>query len=157
MVLCPVCNKENNDEEYCTDCGAKLVDVKEDPIFEFDDNKDISNVNELNIYIKELNEKINQQKKFLDELNEDPLVKKYETISKINDENNELRTKIEKLEENEKKISSDLKRQKRLNSQLKSDIDDLNNGNTVGGVIKRIFGNNRREGNFCPHCGRKLS
>ena len=22
MVLCPVCNKENNNEEYCTVCGT---------------------------------------------------------------------------------------------------------------------------------------
>ena len=159
MVLCPVCNKENNDEEYCTDCGTKLVDVKENPIFEFDENKDISNVNELNSYFKELNEKINQQKKFLDELNDNPLVKKYETISKINDENNELRAKIEDLEDNKEKISLDLKKEKRLNSQLQSEIDDLKNGNTVSGLIRGIFGGNknRSDANFCPNCGYKLS
>lgn len=139
MVICPVCNKENNDEEYCTDCGTKLVDVKRKSVFKFDENEDISSVNELNNYLKELNEKTNRQKKFLDELNNDPLIKKYETISKINDENNELRNKIKQLESINKNITKELREQKNLNSQLSAEIDRLKGGNFVG-VIRGIFG-----------------
>lgn len=160
MVLCPVCNKENNDEEYCTDCGAKLVDIKNDLIFEFDENKDISNVNELNIYFNELNKKINNQKKFLDQLNDDPLVKKYESISKINDENKELRKKIEELKSKNEKISLDLKRERKLNFQLESENNSLRNESGFAGVIKGIFGGNKNnvsDANFCPNCGYKLS
>ena len=58
MVVCPICNKENNEEEYCTDCGTKLIDIKDNPKFEFDENKEISRVDELNRYLNELNEKI---------------------------------------------------------------------------------------------------
>lgn len=135
MVVCPVCNKENNEEEYCTDCGTKLVDIKDNPDFEFDENKDISKVNELNIYLKELNEKISLQKKYLDELNNDPLIKEYGTISKIKDEHNELKRKIEELEQNNKKVSLKLVQEQRKNSELQAEIDKTN---------------------FCPNCGYKL-
>ena len=156
MVLCPVCNKENNDEKYCTDCGTKLVNEKTDPIFEFDENKDISNINELNSYFNELNKKINQQKKFLDELKNDPLIKKYETISKINDENNELREKVDKLEDDNEKISLELNESKKKNLKLQSEIVGLKSGSGgISGAIRGIFGGNKN--NFCPHCGRKLS
>ncbi|WP_295593441.1 hypothetical protein [uncultured Methanobrevibacter sp.] len=160
MVLCPVCNKENNNEEYCTVCGTKLDNVKKDPIFEFDKNKDISNVNELNIYLKELNKKINQQEKYLDELNNDPLMKKYESISKVNDENNELRTKIKELEHDKEETSLKLKKHKKMNIKLKAEIEELRTGNGVVGAIKGIFGNNKAKNekpNFCPNCGHKLS
>ena len=60
MVLCPVCKKENNDEEYCTDCGTKLVNIIKDPIIKLDENEDISKVNELKIYFEEMNKKIIQ-------------------------------------------------------------------------------------------------
>lgn len=160
MVLCPVCNKENDDEEYCADCGTKLHDIKENFDFEFHENSNISNVNELNRYLKELNEKINQQKKFLDELNNDPLVKKYETISKINDENNELKNEIEELKNNNEKISLDLKQQRKKNFKLQSEINNLKEDDDVFGVIKGIFGSNKNssnnDANFCPNCGYKL-
>ena len=159
-MKCPVCNKENNDEEYCTDCGTKLVDIKNNLEFEFIENKELSDINELHIYFKQLNEKINQQNKYLDKLNNDPLIKKYESISKINDENNELKTKIKELEQNNDKISSDLKKQKKQNSKLRSEINNLKNDGTFAGVIKGIFGSNktnRSDSKFCPNCGHKLS
>lgn len=159
MVICPVCNKENNDEKYCTDCGAKLVDVKDNPIFEFDEeNNDISKVDELNIYLNELNKKINQQTKVLDELNKDPLIKEYGTISKINDENNELKKKIEQLETDNEKIFQDLKQQKKRNFQLQSENERLKSGGTVAGRILNILGSNKsnNDANFCRHCGKKL-
>lgn len=158
MVLCPVCNKENNDEKYCTDCGAKLVDIKEDSIYEFDENKDILNVDGLNVYLNELNNKINQQTKFLEELNNDPLIKEYGTISRINDENNELRKKIQQLENDKEKISSDLKQQQKRNSQLQSEIASLKNEGIFTGVIRGFIRGNKKhnDANFCPHCGRKL-
>ncbi len=160
MVVCPVCKKENNDNKYCTDCGTKLVDVEENQIFEFDKNSDLSNIDELNSYFKELNEKIDKQKKFLDELNNDPLIKKYETVSKINDENKKLKMRIEELEQNEEKLSSDLRKQRKMNSQLQAENDDLKNGGNIAGVIKGIFGGNNKSvsnANFCPNCGHKLS
>lgn len=156
MVVCPVCNKDNGDEEYCADCGTKLRDIKENSVFEFHENKDISNVNELNRYLKELNEKINMQKKFLDELNNDPLINRYETISKINDENNKLRKEIEKLNHDNEKISSDLKQLRKRNSQLQSEINNLKGESNVFGVINGIFGSNKGDVNFCPNCGYKL-
>lgn len=156
MVVCPICNKDNGDEEYCADCGTKLRDIKENSVFEFHENKDISNVNELNRYLKELNEKINRQKKFLDELNNDPLINRYETISKINDENNKLRKEIEKLNHDNEKISSDLKQLRKRNSQLQSEINNLKGESNVFGVINGIFGSNNGDVNFCPNCGYKL-
>lgn len=160
MVVCPVCNKENKDHKYCADCGTKLVDIEENHIFEFDKNDDLSNIDELNIYFKELNEKIDRQKKYLDKLNNDPLLKKYETVSKINDENKELKMKIEELEHNEEKISSELRKQKKLNIQLSAENDGLKKGGNITGVLKGIFGGNNKNmsnANFCPNCGHKLS
>lgn len=135
MVLCPNCNNESNDEEYCTECGSKLTNIKKNFTFEFNENNEISNNEELNIYFNQLNDRINKQKKLLDELNNDFLVKKDERIS-IDEENNELKNKILELEENNEKISLDLNQQRKLNSKLQAEIDCLN---------------------FCPHCGKKLS
>ena len=160
MVICPVCNKENNNEEYCTDCGTKLGNIEKNPIFEFEENKDISNVDELNNYLKQLNKKINKQKMYLDKLNNDPLIKEYETISKINEENNKLKKEIKKLEEDNDKISLDLKQQRKRNSKLQSEINHLRNNGTFTGVIKSIFGSNNtnnHDANYCPECGHKLS
>ena len=158
MVICPVCNKENNNEEYCTDCGTKLGNIEKIPIFEFEENKDISNVDELNNYLKQLNKKINKQKRYLDELNNDPLIKEYETISKINEENNKLKKEIKKLDEDNDKISLDLKKEQKRNSKLQSEINRLRNEGTFTGVIKGIFGNNNNhDANYCPKCGYKLS
>ena len=141
MVVCPVCKKKNdNNHKYCSDCGTKLIDVEKDSIFEFDENRDISEINELNNYLKQLNEKINQQKKFLDDLNNDPLVKKYTTISSINNENNELRVEIKELKQENKKISSDLKQQKIETSKLRAEINELKNKGVVTGIINGIFG-----------------
>lgn len=135
MVLCPVCNKENDEEEYCTDCGTKLVDIEKNLNFEFDENNDICKIDELNIYLNELNEKISKQKKYLDELNNDPLIKEYGTISKINDKNNELKKKIEELEQKNKNVSLKLEQEKIKNSKLQAEIATTN---------------------FCPNCGYKL-
>ena len=161
MVLCPVCNKENNDEEYCSDCGTKLVDIEKNPNFEFKENNEIKKFEELNIYLKGLNQKINDKQKYLDELNNDPLIKDYGSISKINDENNKLRTKIKELEKNNQEISSDLRKQRNLNHQLQGEIAQLKKGdNDFVGVIRDIFGGNvknRSDSNYCPNCGHKLS
>ena len=140
MVLCPVCKKENNDEEYCTDCGTKLVNIIKDPIIKLDENEDISKVNELKIYFEEMNKKIIQQKKFLDELNNDPLIKKYETLSEINEENNNLKNKIEELEQINEKNSLKLKDQKKEILKLESKIHELKNKGIIG-KIGDLFGN----------------
>ena len=161
MVLCPVCNKENNDEEYCSDCGTKLVDIEKNPNFEFKENNEIKKFEELNIYLKGLNQKINDKQKYLDELNNDPLIKKYETITKINEENTKLKNKIKQLEQNNKTLSSELRQQKQTNSRLQSEINDLKNKGPVINVIKDMIksktnNKNYSNANFCPKCGYKL-
>lgn len=130
MVLCPVCNKENNDNKYCTDCGTKLVNIENNSNFEFDKNNYLTKIDELNIYLNELNEKIRKQKKYLDELK-----KEYGTLSKINEENNDLKKKIEDLKQNKKNILLKLKQEQKKSSELQSEIDKTN---------------------FCPNCGYKL-
>ena len=135
MVLCPICNKESNDEEYCSECGSKLTNIKKDFTFELNENKEISNNDELNTYFNQLNERINKQKKLLEGLNNYSSVKNDEKIL-IDEENNELRKKIGELKEVNEKISSDLNLQRKLNSELQNELNSLN---------------------FCPHCGNKLS
>ena len=161
MTVCPVCNKENNDEEYCTDCGTKLVDVEKNSNFEFDKNNDITKVDELNIYMNELNEKINKQKEYLDELNNNPLIKEYETISKINDKNKKLKAEIEELKQKNKNISIELEKEQKKNSILQSENNQIKNEGTVGKIIRGIWGGNDKrnysDAKFCPQCGYKLS
>lgn len=129
MVICPNCNKENIDEEYCVVCGTRLIEVeKEAPIFPTSieiqavtKNKEVIN------YFNDLNEKIKTQENLLKSLKEDPIMENYDNIAQIENENKNLKAQIENntIEINDLKV--DLKVLKEGKEKDLKEINDLKN------------------------------
>lgn len=97
MVVCPNCYEENNDAEYCSVCGTKLVENQDSsPAFSPSlEIKEISKINEVNDYLNHINERVKKQENLLKELKTDPMFDKYESISQLEKENEELKKQIE--------------------------------------------------------------
>lgn len=132
MVICPNCNKENNEEEYCVVCGTKLIEVeKEAPIFPTSiEIQAITKNQEVINYFNDLNEKIKTQEKLLKSLKDDPIMEKYENVSQLKNENKDLKTQIENYEKEINDLKVDLKVLKEGKEKDMKEINDLKNVNT---------------------------
>ena len=129
MVICPNCNKENNDEEYCVVCGTRLMEVEKGaPIFPTSiEIQTVTKNNEVIDYFNDLNEKIKTQEKLLKSLKEDPLMEKYDNITQIENENKHLKTQIENDEKEINDLKVELKVLKEGKEKDLNEINDLKN------------------------------